>query len=92
MRKPMRKTIIIALTSATALFAVAGLAQAGGAADMVVAKMAEGDVSAICNGGRETIAAASKKAVTELAQSGKISGDYKAIGAEAGKKFYQSKC
>ena len=60
--------------------------------DKVVAKMAEGDVSAICQGGRETITAASSQATRALAQSGQISGDFKAIGQAAGGQFYKEKC
>lgn len=60
--------------------------------DKVVAKMAEGDVSAICQGGRETIAASSAAATRALAQAGQINGDYAAIGAAAGKQFYSEKC
>jgi len=60
--------------------------------DMVVAKMSEGDISSICQGGRATITEAAVKAVTALAQAGKISGDFKAIGKEAGSAFYKAKC
>jgi hypothetical protein len=67
-------------------------ALADDATDMVVDKMSEGDVSAICQGGRPTITAAAKAAVTALATVGKISGDYQAIGKAAGSAFYQAKC
>jgi len=66
--------------------------QAGSATDVVVAKMAEGNVTEICQGGRATITAAATKAVTALAQAGKISGDFRAIGKDAGSAFYKSKC
>jgi hypothetical protein len=62
------------------------------AEDMVVARMAEGDVAAICKGGRSAISAASKAATTALAKAGKISGDYSAIGQAAGTAFYKAKC
>ncbi|MBT3701454.1 MAG: hypothetical protein HOE62_05170 [Alphaproteobacteria bacterium] len=67
-------------------------ALADDATDMVVDKMSEGDVSAICQGGRSTISAAAKAAVTALATAGQISGDYQAIGQAAGSAFYQAKC
>jgi len=81
----------IALVSALIAFG-ASQTMANSASDMVVAKMAEGDVAAICSGGRATISAAATKAVTELAKAGKISGDFKAIGGEAGTAFYKAKC
>jgi len=88
----MRKIASITVLSATALLLALGSAQADGNADKVVAKMAEGDVSAICSGGREAITAASKKATTSLAQAGEISGNFSEIGKKAGMQFYKTKC
>jgi hypothetical protein len=92
------KKALVALTVASVLALGACQSSGGsksaasGPEDMVVAKMAEGDVSAICSGGRETISAASKTATTALAKAGKISGDFSAIGEAAGTAFYKAKC
>ena len=69
-----------------------GGSASSGPEDMVVARMAEGDVAAICSGGRDAISAASKAATTALANAGKISGDFSAIGQAAGTAFYKAKC
>lgn len=60
--------------------------------DKVVDRMSEGDVAAICQGGRDSIRAAAKEATTSLAQSGSISGDFSEIGKAAGRTFYEQKC
>jgi hypothetical protein len=70
----------------------AGGSASGGASDMVVAKMSEGNVAEICKGGRSTITEASKAATTTLAKAGTISGDFDAIGKAAGSAFYKAKC
>lgn len=88
----MKRVSAITLTTAAMMFTALGTAQADSATDMVVDKMAEGDVSAICSGGRDTITKASKKAVMSLAQSGEISGNYQEIGKKAGAEFYEKKC
>ncbi|MBT3369880.1 MAG: hypothetical protein HOA08_23840 [Rhodospirillaceae bacterium] len=77
---------------AASLTATSNEAKAGVVIDMVVAEMAEGDVSSICQGGAASIAEAAREAVTALAQEGEISGDFEAIGKEAGMAFYKSKC
>lgn len=88
----MRKFSTMSFTISALVFATFNLAQADNNTDKVVAKMAEGNVSSICSGGRETITAASKKATRALAQAGQISGDFQAIGKKAGSQFYQTKC
>ena len=88
----MKKITILTLASATTFLFAVGASQASENTDKVVAKMAKGDVTAICQGGRPTIKAASTEATTSLAQAGKISGDFKAIGAAAGTQFYNTKC
>jgi hypothetical protein len=62
------------------------------ATTMVVKKMAEGNVAAICKGGRDQIARAAREAVTELAQNSMVSGDYEAIGKAAGAEFQNKQC
>ncbi len=88
----MKRVSALTLTTAVMMFTALGTAQADSATDMVVDKMAEGDVSAICSGGRDTITKASKEAVMSLAKVGKISGDFQEIGKKAGGEFYEKKC
>ncbi len=88
----MRNVITSILASAAVLFLMAGPVHADENTDKVVAKMAEGDVSSICKGGRATIASASSEATTALAQAGEISGDFQAIGQAAGGQFFKEKC
>jgi len=88
----MFKLITPTLSAAAVFVLMAAPVHADENTDKVVAKMAEGDVSAICQGGRETITAASSEATRALAQSGQIRGDFKAIGQAAGGQFYKEKC
>jgi len=88
----MSKFFIAAFLALTLMMAHAPVAKADANVDKVVAKMAEGDIAAICQGGRAAIAAAAQLATTALAQAGKISGDFAAIGAAAGLAFYEAKC
>lgn len=85
------KNMIYAAVLAIALLGV-GPARADETVDMVVLKMAEGDVVAICGGGFGTITAAATLAITSLAQTGKLSGDFAAIGQAAGETFYGKHC
>jgi preprotein translocase subunit YajC len=68
------------------------LAKADENTDKVVAKMAQGDVKTICEGGYETIVDAATKATIALAQTGTIKGDFLKIGNEAGQQFYEEQC
>jgi len=86
------KKLIFAIALAGATVLGTQQAHANEAVDMVVDKMAEGSVSTICGGGRESISAAAKAAVTALAQAGQISGDFASIGQQAGKAFYETHC
>ena len=86
------KQVVVAGALGSALAFTAVPASAEEAVDKVVDKMSEGDVSAICQGGRSTITEAAKAAVVALASAGKISGDYQAIGKAAGSAFYKAKC
>lgn len=88
----MVKLFTSTLSTVAVLVLMAAPVYADENTDKVVSKMAEGDVSAICQGGREAITAASSQATRALAQSGQISGDFKAIGQAAGKQFYEEKC
>jgi len=71
---------------------VVPLAKADENTDKVVAKMAQGDVKTICEGGYETIVDAATKATIALAQTGTIKGDFLKIGNEAGQQFYEEQC
>ncbi len=71
---------------------VVPLAKADENTDKVVAKMAQGDVKTICEGGYETIVDAATKATIALAQTGMIKGDFLKIGNEAGQQFYEEQC
>ena len=71
---------------------VVPLAKADENTDKVVAKMAQGDVKTICEGGYETIVDAATKATIALAQTGTIKGDFLEIGNEAGQQFYEEQC
>ncbi|MEH6496112.1 MAG: hypothetical protein V7740_10250 [Pseudomonas marincola] len=88
----MIKIITAALTVVTVSAMMMGSALADGNTDKVVAKMAEGNVSEICQGGRATITTASKNATRALAKAGEISGDFPTIGKAAGAQFYKEKC
>lgn len=88
----MLKLIIPSISTVAVLVLMAVPVHADANTDKVVAKMAQGNVSTICQGGREAITAASSKATRSLAKSGKISGDFKAIGQAAGGQFYKEKC
>jgi len=68
------------------------LAKADENTDKVVAKMAQGDVKTICEGGYETIVDAATKATIALAQTGTIKGEFLKIGSEAGQQFDEEKC
>jgi len=88
----MIKIITMTLSVVTVSAVMMGSAFADSNTDKVVAKMAEGNVSEICQGGRATITTASSNATRSLAQSGQISGDFPAIGKAAGAQFYKEKC
>jgi hypothetical protein len=88
----MKKIITSVFAVATFLGLSTGLAYADKNTDKVVAEMSKGDVAKICKGGKKSISEASAKATTKLAKKGKIKGDFKAIGGEAGTAFYKKKC
>ena len=87
----MRNIFFTIAVSGIALLS-AGPVLADESTDMVVQKMAEGDVAAICGDGIGGINKAATAAITSLAQAGKLSGDFAVIGQEAGGLFYQLHC
>ena len=88
----IRNVIRSIFAAAAVLFLLAGPVHADENTDKVVSKMADGDVAAICKGGRAAISEASSEATTELATEGELDGDYQAIGQAAGKQFFKEKC
>lgn len=88
----MQKIIISTLSIAATLILMTAPVNADDNTDKVVAKMAESDVSSTCKGGREAITSAATAATKTLAKTGKISGDFGAIGKAAGSQFYKEKC
>ena len=88
----MFKFFISSISTVAVFILMAAPVHADANTDKVVAKMAEGNVSTICQGGRDAITAASSQATRALAKSGKISGNFKAIGQAAGGQFYKEKC
>ena len=88
----MKNILTKSLATGAVLLLTVGNANADANTDKVVAEMAKGNVSKICKGGKGAITAASTKATTSLAKSGKIKGHFKAIGGKAGTAFYKAKC
>ena len=87
----MRNLIFAMALSAVTVLA-AGPVRADEKVDMVVLKMAEGDIATICGGGIGAITEAATTAITSLAQAGRISGDFAAIGQAAGAAFFGKHC
>ena len=83
----MKKIIFAIAISGFALFAAAPV-HAADPAELVVQKMSEGDVKAICGGGIPKINEAAMQAIVDLASTGQVEGDFAVLGQRAGALFY----
>ena len=86
------KNIIFALAiSGFAVFAAAPV-HADETAELVVQKLSEGDVKAMCGGGIPRINEAAMKAIVDLAATGQVKSDMATLGQSAGALFYGGHC